>query len=298
MSWVGQSTTNNPNVTQIIPWGPSPRSTQFHACIPPSLLRKNPKCRLDYPENSSGWFSESVMVLIFNPCASLSCSIYPLSWVQWKSLPWIRAGFDQILSNSISVLVFHPGYVWSSLQEIPMYFALISNCLPLTIKVFLSKLNIWVKDGQDLLHYICHLRKHSFEQTRATWSRSTVTFARWRRQKLLAKWEERQLVCQIQLSSQIFPRDEDFKGVLFDMDTTRSVAQYLVLIQHSLLWSHAIWQKYVLFLYVYILLELYLQNSHFTQSLRQAWSCKCVCQRILPLWNGVHFSTLRSAPEK
>ena len=157
MSWKGQSTTSNPNVTEIIPWGPSPRSTQFHACMPcaPSLLRKNPKCRLDYPENSSGWFSESVMVLIFNfqPSASLSCSIYPLSWVQWKSLPWIRAGFDQILSNSISVLVFHPGYVWSSLQEIPMYFALISNCLPLTIKVFLSKLNIWVKVGQDLWHY-------------------------------------------------------------------------------------------------------------------------------------------------
>ena len=86
-----------------------------HAClVPPLFWEKNPKCRLDYPENSSGWFSESVMVLIFNfqPCASLSCSIYPLSWVQWQSLPWIRAGFDQILSNSISVLVFHPANCW------------------------------------------------------------------------------------------------------------------------------------------------------------------------------------------
>ena len=44
ISWVGQSTKGNPNVTQIIPWGPSPRSTQFHACMPcpPSLLRKKP----------------------------------------------------------------------------------------------------------------------------------------------------------------------------------------------------------------------------------------------------------------
>ena len=138
---------------------------------------------------------------------------------------------------------------------------------------------------------ICHLRKHSFEQTRATWSRSTVTFARWKRQKLLAKWEERQLVCQIQLSSQIFPRDDDFKGVLFDMDTTRSVAQYLVLIQHSLLWSHAIWQKYVLFLYVYILLELYLQNSHFTLSPSDRRGHVSVCVSV-----SFHFEMVYTSP--
>ena len=95
------------------------------------------------------WFSISNPQLLC-PVPSIPCLEYNESHFLEYALGLTRFCPIQYLSLSFTQLIAD---VWSSLQEIPMYFALISNCLPLTIKVFLSKLNIWVKVGQDLWHY-------------------------------------------------------------------------------------------------------------------------------------------------
>ena len=95
------------------------------------------------------WFSLSNPQLLC-PVPSFPCLEYNESHFLEYALGLTRFCPIQYRSLSFIQLIAN---VWSSLQEIPMYFALISNCLSLTIKVFLSKLNIWVKVGQDLRHY-------------------------------------------------------------------------------------------------------------------------------------------------
>ena len=126
-----------------------------HAClVPPSLLRKNPKCRLDYPENPAGW-------VIFRVCDFVD--------FQFSTLSFFALFHLSLVLSTMKVTSLSTRWVWPDSVQFnlcpclspslcaifiaTMYFALIYNCLSLTIKVFLSKLNIWVKVGQDLRHY-------------------------------------------------------------------------------------------------------------------------------------------------
>ena len=125
-----------------------------HAClVPPLFWGKNPKCRLDCPREP-GW-------VIFWVCDGVDFHFPTLSFFVLFHL--------SLVLSTMKVTSLSTRWVWPDSVQFnlcpclspslcaifiaTMYFALIYNCLSLTIKVFLSKLNIWVKVGQDLRHY-------------------------------------------------------------------------------------------------------------------------------------------------